>query len=73
MRRLAYLMLFCALSTGPALSSTGTARQGDLATAPILSLQEKGSQFAQVGRCKDYAEVQSDMGQRSGTCTCAGT
>jgi hypothetical protein len=76
MHRLACLALLCALSTGPALSNTGAANQGDLARGPILAAQEKGNQFAQVGRCKDYGKAQkcrATWDRRSGTCTCAGT
>jgi len=75
MRRLACLMLFCALCTGPALSSTGTPSQGDLARAPILAAQEKGYQFAQVGRCKEFGKQQkcrATWDMREKTCKCTG-
>jgi hypothetical protein len=45
-------------ASGHALSSTGAASQGDLARGSILAAQEKGDQFAQVGRCKDFGKAQ---------------
>jgi len=76
MRRLACLVMFCALSTGPALSNTAAGDQGNLARGPILAAQEKSYQLAQVGRCKDYGKAQkcrATWDRRSGTCTCTGT
>jgi hypothetical protein len=76
MPRLGFLVLsLFVLSTGSAMSNTGGGSQADPARGSISIAHEKGLQFAQVGRCKDFGKQQNcratwDM--RDKTCKCVG-
>ena len=76
MPRVSFLVLsLFVLGIGPAMSNTGGGSQADSARGFISIAHEKGLQFAQVGRCRDFGKQQNcratwDM--RDKTCKCAG-
>jgi hypothetical protein len=76
MFRFGFLVLsLFVLSTGSTMSNTGGGSQTDPIRDSMSVAQEKGVQFAQVGRCRDFGKQQNcraTWDNRDKTCKCAG-